>query len=125
MTLVSSSRYVSILCCFSNHFFIFKITIHLFLALIRLPRKIPFSENVQPVKMPSNCDSIEDIEAIAMGHGETKIDKFSPQLKFATLKTVSLKACRKVFPMLLFRKSVICASNEVRKQSIYYGDSGG
>lgn len=80
---------------------------------------------MQPVEMPCICDSTEDIEVIAMGHGETKIDKFSPQLKFATLRTVSLKKCRRTFPMLLFRKSVICASNDVRKQSIYYGDSGG
>lgn len=103
------------------------IVIHTIVALIRMPRKIRIAENVKPVKMPSNCDPIENIEAFVMGYGDTdaKKNKESLKLNFATLKILPSKNCLRTYPWLLFRKSVICASNDERKQSVYAGDSGG
>lgn len=96
------------------------------LGLIHLPQKIEISEDVRPVQMPNACDSTENVEVFAMGHGGIQSNStFSPQLNFAVLETLPMKICRKALPVILFRKSVICASNDVRKQSIFDGDSGG
>lgn len=95
-------------------------------GLIHLPQKVEILEDIQAVRMPNKCDSTENIEVIAIGHGGTENNStFSSQLNFAALKTLPAKECRKALPVILFRKSVICASNDMRKQSIFDGDSGG
>lgn len=95
-------------------------------GLIHLPQKVEILEDIQAVRMPNRCDSTENIEVIAIGHGGTENSStFSSQLNFAALKTLPAKECRKALPVILFRKSVICASNDMRKQSIFDGDSGG
>ncbi|XP_055323342.1 transmembrane protease serine 9-like [Sitodiplosis mosellana] len=96
------------------------------IALIRLPRKVQFSDYIQPVKLSTTCKIPEKTESIAIGNGAIN-DKsgLSPQLQYAILKTAPLKVCRKVYPLLFWRKSVICASNGLQQQSICRGDSGG
>lgn len=95
-------------------------------GLIRLPKKVKIQDDIQAVRMPISCDATENIDVMAMGFGGTdRNSSYSPQLYFVTLKTLPLKVCRKALPVILFRTSVICASNEARAQSIFDGDSGG
>lgn len=95
-------------------------------GLIHLPKKVKFLSEIRPVRMPRTCDSTENIEVIAMGHGSMKIGgSFASELQFANLKTLSIKECRKALPVILFRTSVICASNTARNQTVFDGDSGG
>lgn len=97
-----------------------------FVALIRLPRKVKFTEHIQPVKLPNTCKAQENIEVVAIGNGATSDDSsVSPSLQYTILKTDPLKVCRKVYPILFWRKSVFCASHELKEQSICRGDSGG
>lgn len=75
--------------------------------------------------MPTTCDFSEIIDAVVMGHGGTdENNNFSPQLKFAVLKTMPLKTCRRLFPFNVFRKSAICAKNEEQNSLIWHGDKG-
>lgn len=93
--------------------------------MIRLPHKIQFSQYIQPVQLPSVCETPKNIEVIAIGRGATSDHSgISRQLRFAELTTLSTSDCRKTFPFLIFRKSVICAQNQASLQSICKGDSG-
>lgn len=97
----------------------------MYLALIRLPRKIQFTQYIQAVNLPKTCESAENIDVVTMGNGAiSDYTGISDQLHFAVMKTIPLYECRKVFPMLLLRKSVICAQNSMYPQSICNGDSG-
>lgn len=97
------------------------------IALIRLPRKVNFTEYVQAVPLPKVCDSTEGIDTLVMGTGATSnsVSAFNPQLSFACLQTISASECQNTFPFFSTRKSVICAQNSVNNQSICNGDSGG
>lgn len=95
------------------------------LALIRLPEKVQFSETIRPVQMPTVCKTLENIVVLAVGDGATGRDTISNRLKFAVLKTLSFKNCRKAFPFLKKRESILCAHNDVNYQTISTGDFGG
>lgn len=64
-----------------------------------------------------------------MGNGETQ-DSFGMvhELRFALLQTTPIKACRKVYPFLFWRKTVLCAQDQAQNKavnsSICTGDSG-
>lgn len=73
--------------------------------------------------MPSTCKVPENTKAITMGNGA--IEDISSQLHFDFLQTLPLKTCRKQLPLLLWRKSIICALNDMDNQSVCSGDSGG
>lgn len=91
-----------------------------------MPRKLEFSEYIQPVKLPTTCNAPELAEGIAVGNGAIgDYSGISKQLHYAILTTDPMKVCRKVYPFLYWRKSVICASNGLQQQSICRGDSGG
>lgn len=118
MILVRKLKKFPIIGCLSFNFYI--------VALIRLSRKVHFSDYIQPVKLPTTCNEPQNIETIAVGNGAiSDKTKISPQLNFAILKTETVKVCRNVYPTNFWRKSVICASNQLLNQSICRGDSGG
>lgn len=94
--------------------------------MIRLPQKIRFTGHIQPMPLPHVCKSPENVEAYAVGNGATSDrSSISPQLKFALLKTLPANVCRRVYPYVYPGKTVICAHNNVRYQSVCKGDSGG
>lgn len=80
--------------------------------------------------MPTTCHLSRSVEAIAMGYGDVRVNStasignLSRQLMFAELITMPSHVCREMLPFI-FSDSIICAANELRKQSIFMGDSGG
>lgn len=72
------------------------------------------------------CKSAENIEAFTVGNGATSdYSSISPQLKFALLKTLPAHVCHRVFPFVYPGRTIVCAYNNVRYQSVCRGDSGG
>lgn len=97
------------------------------IGLINLPEKPRRSPNIQPIQLPTKCETNENVEVIAMGNGaaSTNTDTgLAPILQFALLNTTTRRQCREQFPFLFFRRSVICAVSDY-KQSVCHGDSGG
>lgn len=92
------------------------------IALMKI-EPVQFSETVQPVKFPENCDSNERINVTAIGHGNEYENigfgslcplyvrmGLSKDRRNATLTTIPNSECRKHYPLLNFRlHSVICA----------------
>lgn len=104
---------------FQFHFFFL-------LALIKLPRKVQFSNYIQPVRMPSTCMVPQKTEIYAMGNGRISTNgDTSEQLLFATLETLPLHVCWRKYPILFLRKSIVCAIDKENYQSVCDGDSGG
>ncbi|XP_055323662.1 trypsin-7-like [Sitodiplosis mosellana] len=97
------------------------------IGLIHLPRKVLFSEHIQPVKLPTACKStLHNIDAFAMGHGITSDDASTcNELIFSFLKTLSPADCRDTFPVSSKHTTIICAQNAVKGQSVCRDDSGG
>lgn len=95
------------------------------IGLIKLPKSVKFSTFVRPISLPITCNSNESKNAIIMGHGLTneKSKRLPEVLQYASLKTLSMAECKQIFPFLILRKSVLCASGE-KGQSICTGDSG-
>lgn len=94
------------------------------IGLIKLPKKVQFSETINPVKLA--CSSASNLNVIAIGNGlmHTSSTELAPILQFTSLKTVPMWKCLSDFPFLLFRKSVICVRG-VQQRSSCRGDSGG
>lgn len=105
-----------------------KILIKNDIALIQITEDYEFSKYVQPISLPSDCNLNENVDTVVMGHGVTggKSESLSPVLQSATLRTKTRWECVKSFPLLLFRKTVLCAESQqtTRKQSVCQGDSG-
>lgn len=93
-------------------------------ALIKLPSPVEFSDVVKPV--PMACASTGGMDVVAIGNGLTKdTDKtIAPTLQYTQLQTISMVECVLDYPILLFRKSVVCARG-VQQRSVCRGDSGG
>lgn len=84
-----------------------------------------FSKKIQPVRMPATCNPLEIVDAVVMGHGGTdENNNYSAKLRYAVLKTMTMNACRRVFPFNIFRKSAICAKNDEQNQLVWHGDKG-
>lgn len=95
------------------------------IGLIQLPRPAKLSNRVRPINLPTSCDSLENIDVIALGNGVPNEDSPAMQfLQFADMKTIPSNQCTKQFKILLWRKSVICANSDAGN-SICDGDSGG
>lgn len=98
-------------------------------ALIRLPEKVQFNKNIQPVKLPNSCDSTVGLDVIAIGHGRTSNNGgISMPLNYVQLKAIPLKNCSFSFPVMNDHDSFICVNGENKDdsyQSICIGDSGG
>lgn len=96
------------------------------IGLIRLPQPVQFNEYIQPISLPRICDLNENKNAIVMGHGRisTSDVKLPEMLQYAALKTISVSECKEIFPFMLRRRSMLCASGK-SGQSVCVGDSGG
>lgn len=94
------------------------------IGLIKLPTPIEFTDIIKPVSLA--CTSNNDVDVIAIGNGimDSKIKELAPILQYVHLKTVSLTTCVPYFPIIAFRKTVICSKGD-GKRSICNGDSGG
>ncbi|XP_055327027.1 collagenase-like [Sitodiplosis mosellana] len=96
------------------------------IALIRLPRKVRFTEYIRPLPLPTVCKNPENVESYTVGYGATSDHSgVSPQLKFALLTTLPAHVCRQVYQNSYPGRTVICAYNNVHGQSVCRGDSGG
>lgn len=95
------------------------------IALLRIVDDVEYTESVQPVKMPSESFSTENIDVIAMGYGYIEAEKKEIQshLHRAFMRTITKDKCRKHYPSLTFRKSVICAESS-QTSSVCVGDFG-
>lgn len=96
------------------------------IALVRLPRPVHYTSTIQPVKISSSCYSNEiGLKVFAIGTGKTSASvMLSETVRYAPLLTISMADCRNVFPMLLNRRSVVCARS-FHGRSVCLGDSGG
>lgn len=98
-------------------------------ALIRLPQKVQFNKNVQPVKLPSSCDETVGLDVIAIGHGRTSnAGGISMPLNYVQMKSIPLKNCSFSFPVFEEHDTFVCVNGENAgdtRQSICTGDSGG
>lgn len=94
------------------------------IGLIKLPSPVELTDVIQPVHL--GCTSDNNVDAVAIGNGlmHTKDKDLAPILQYAQLKTVSLLQCLPFFPIIAFRKSVICVKG-LERQSVCNGDSGG
>lgn len=103
-----------------------KLTLWNDIALLKLTKPVKFTAAIQPIGLPTGCDSMEGSDVVAMGYGSTGTPRkgFSPILQWAPLKIILLATCRKTFKILFLRRSVLCAMGEYRV-SIGKGDSGG
>lgn len=92
-----------------------------------MPQKVIFTNNIKPVSLPEDCVEPTIADVVVAGHGRTSdASDVSLQLNYAHLTTIPLNLCRRVFPIISNRKSVICAmSTEPGLQSVCSGDSGG
>lgn len=96
------------------------------IALLRIVDGVNYTETVQPVKLPSESFVNENIDVIAMGHGYLQSNKKEIQsnLHSTHMRTIRRDQCRRHYPSLTFRKSVICAESN-QGCSTCVGDFGG
>lgn len=95
------------------------------IALIKLPRAPKKSPYIQSIRLPTDCQSNENVASIIMGNGASSNElKITPILQFGFLKVTTSNACLRPLEISLYRGSVICAVSNI-KQSICKGDSGG
>lgn len=95
-------------------------------ALIRLSRRVQFTQYIKPVRMPTTCQTPENVVAFAMGFGITKDNgQVSTRLQYAAMRTLPSDVCRRVFPFMYWSHVIICAHDEINYQSVCKGDSGG
>lgn len=92
------------------------------IALIKLPRPALLNKFVRPIQLPKTCDSNENVEVVTMGNGAKTSKKLevTPILQFTKLRTTTLSECRKQYPILMSRWSVICAVG-TKKESVCHG----
>lgn len=94
------------------------------IALIKLPEPVAFSDVIKPVKLACSSTHGMDVTVIGNGLTNTTSKSLAPILQYTTLTTIRHLQCLKDFPILLFRKTVICATG-LQQRSSCRGDSGG
>ncbi|EDS44178.1 serine-type enodpeptidase [Culex quinquefasciatus] len=95
------------------------------IAVIKLPQRVPFSDRIRPVALPTGHDDYNRRMAIASGWGKTKDRGGAAQrLQYAPLKVISNTECMLLYGPGTIQPSTICTRGENR-QSTCNGDSGG
>ncbi|KAJ6642449.1 Collagenase [Pseudolycoriella hygida] len=96
------------------------------LTLIKLSRKIEFTDRIQPVILPKSNDLFEGQDVIASGWGRqfTNAPHAAPELRWAPLHIISYDDCVKFYNTFVIRDTTICARG-ANKESVCSGDSGG
>lgn len=94
------------------------------IAIIKLPEPVEFSNTIQPIELPTTCDSNINISAIIVGNGDVSIenDAEAKILQWARVTTIPFEKCKKEYEYI--SKSIICAES-VEDRTIGDGDSGG
>lgn len=96
------------------------------LGLLKLSKKIDFTDRIQPVLLPKSNDLFVDSEVIASGWGLkfTGDKNVASELQWAPMRIISQAECVKAYNVLIIRGTTICAKGS-EKQSVCNGDSGG
>lgn len=93
------------------------------IALIKLPRPVKLNEFIQPIGISDNCDLYEPFDVIAIGNGGKEYDgERSSKLQYAPMVVDEIYDCVRVFPFLIHRATVFCASGKAQ-QSVCTGKS--
>ncbi|XP_063230454.1 chymotrypsin BI-like [Bacillus rossius redtenbacheri] len=97
------------------------------IALIKLPSKVQYNENIQPVRLPARSQVTENFtndEATVSGWGWANQSAMepSPVLRYVTVTVMSNEACSKIFHKV--RDTNLCTTGAGGKNPCY-GDSGG
>lgn len=95
------------------------------IGLIRLPRPIEFTETIQPVKLPTSCESNINVKGIIIGNGSVKekTDVLASILQWAPVKIIPFKICEELYLFVREAKTILCAIN-IDGRTIKKGDSG-
>lgn len=95
------------------------------IALVKLTKNVKFTKIIQPIQLPTNCASNENLNVVAMGTGlvGTLPNREAESVQWAPLRTISFTECRSVYKALYFRKSILCAQTN-KQRTICAGDSG-
>lgn len=99
-------------------------------ALLILPDKLEFTENIAPIKLPSYSQkdtTFEGRKATVSGHGKTADNQpISTQLMYVNTKVIANSECRKYYGSRLVKPTSLCVVGwDNANQSTCQGDSGG
>lgn len=98
------------------------------IALIRLDTPVEYSDTIKAIELPTaSTEPLETgtpLQAIGFGLRNTSDTTLAPVLQHAVLNVITHRECRKDFPFLFGRKSVICTRG-LALESACNGDSGG
>jgi len=96
------------------------------IALIKLPTPLTYTNNIQPVKLPSSGSVVGAGESVTVsGWGKTSdLGGVSEQLNYVNLNTISDAECASVYGAITINGKVVCCRGNP-EQSTCNGDSGG
>lgn len=97
------------------------------IALIALEAPVEFSDTIKAIQLPINTKPLAPgtpLTAIGFGLRNTSDTTLAPVLQHAVLNVITNRECRKDFPFLIGRKSVVCTRG-LALESACNGDSGG
>lgn len=91
------------------------------ISIIKLPVKIPFSKNVQPVKLPTKNASFklpnyfnEEVTVSGFGRTSDTTNQISQTLNSVSLRVISNSECADIFGSKIVTNFVICAKGIVK-----------
>lgn len=97
------------------------------IALIDLGEPVDTTECIQTIKLPKSNQVFEDgknVTVVGFGLTDPSRPVIASRLQYAPLRIVAHRVCVKRFPIIVFRKSVVCAVGD-KQESACQGDSGG
>lgn len=100
------------------------------IALVQLPEPITFTEQIQPIQLPTTREWFHDIPVVASGFGVTNTTaaRVPSIMQWANMRTINNFQCARAFGdiagILALRRSVICVVGD-NQESGCFGDSGG
>lgn len=98
------------------------------IALIKLHEPVEFSDVIQPVSLPKNCDVRTGSKFISIGNGYTFDDNldyvFPDVLQHATVTVFPFEECQEAFGGVLDERNHICAADPKTGASACVYDNG-
>lgn len=97
------------------------------IGLIKLTKKLQLNDTIKTIKLPTDCNANENLDAIIVGNGRSAIVKgmgMPPILLWADVRTIPYSECAMQYPSVRFQR-ILCAISENDGSSIREGDSGG
>ncbi|XP_058829459.1 collagenase-like [Topomyia yanbarensis] len=94
-------------------------------AVVKLPESVPYSDRIQPVKLPTGHDDYNRRLALVSGWGKTR-DRGGPaqKLQYTTLTVIRNDECSLFYGPGTIQPTTLCCRGENRR-STCNGDSGG